>query len=288
MRRFVANSTDKNDFYSFFMPIVCHVWKRYIGYDPIAILQGPESSWLDTPKNEYVLQMVRQCAHTCFVEDVPGFRVSTVMQLSRMFASLLPCMEGEDYLLTSDVDMVPLSPSYFHGQDLEYRFNLFGADAYADISKGAHPPKYPMCYIGATAASWRSVLGTKSADVQGEVASALRGRLDCWDNDEMYFAGKLQSHPWYAGEFEQITGERFEKGACECIPRRWNPRASKRIDREVWFFNGETDMIDCHAYRPGYDSWELLLRILETYFSGSRDFFRCYVAQFLELKKAHG
>lgn len=288
MRRYVVNSADQNDFYSFFMPIVCHVWKEYMGYEPIAILYGDEASWNDNPKSRCVLAYIKQAALIRYVGEVPGYKVSTIMQLSRMFGHVIPGVGDSDYLLTSDVDMVPLDRSYFNQQDTSFEFNLFSADAYADLSKGHVPPKYPMCYIGARRSGWKAVLGTRTRDLHTEVSLALEGRPDLWENDEQYFAEKLFDHEFHRGPFERMTGQVYRKGKCECIARTWKPYAHRRLDRGSWSFQGEAGMIDCHAFRPGYASQEVFLRILTSYFPASQGLFTSYFREFLALKAACG
>jgi hypothetical protein len=180
--------------------------------------------------------------------------------------------------------MIPLSREYFSQQDLSYELNLFGANAYADISKGGVPPKFPMCYIGGRVKSWKAVMGTRSGDLHRELSAALSGRSDGWDNDEEYFAAQLLPHAFYQGAFTPLPSGHFAKGACECITRKWSPLAHLRIDRAAWQFRGEPDLIDCHAYRPGYDSTDVLLRLLNGYFPESQGYFRNYLHEFLELK----
>lgn len=289
LERYIVNSSDPNDFYSFFLPIVSLIWKRYIGYEPISLLYGTESEWRSNPKTSYVLDVTKDFSRLEFVKPVEGYKVSTVMQVSRLFAAALPSVKDDDYLLTSDVDLIPLNAkAYFNAQDLAKRIHLFGADAYADITKGLMPPKYPMCHLGARAVDWRDVLGMKERDIDREIAAGLEGRADSWDNDEMYFASRLMRHRFYEGTVEK-EGAHYRKGECHLLIRTWPfSRALRRIDRDAWHFSGERDMIDCHAVRPGYRGLDLLLPVLKAYFPSEEGFFRCYVQRFMELKKRNG
>ena len=69
------------------------------------------------------------------------------------------------------------------------------------------------------------------------------------------------------------------------INRDWTGgRASLRLDRDNWNFNGQNNFIDCHFLRPGCNHISELWRILlpETYcYPGNIKFFSEYVKAFM-------
>jgi hypothetical protein len=284
--RFAINSSDANDVYSFFMPIVSRAWKS-IGYQPVSLLHGDEAAWSSNPKDRYVLGKIRDESKTFFIDPVPDFKVATVTQVSRLAAASISEFNPEDYLLTSDADMIPLSREYFNQQDTSLPFHIFSADAYGDITQGHRPYKFPICYLGGEAKVWRRIMCIDS-DFNAEVAKIVKCSGNAWDHDENYFHARLiQSHlvdgdyiPWKGG---------YRRGECHCMIRTWpGGHADRRIDRDGIFFDGRKDLIDCHYLRPGYSNRNLLLNILETYFPSDIEFFKTYVDEFMSLKERHG
>lgn len=284
--KYVVNATDLNDVYSFFMPIISILWRR-MQYEPISLLYGNESDW-SSPKDAFLLKTIKNYSKVFFIAPVPGYKSSSVMQVSRLFPATLPQINDNDYILTSDADMLPLSQAYFNQQNLDFKFNLFTADAYADITKNLQPPKFPMCYLGATAKNWKEVIGIKSNDINLEIRNSFIGRLDTWSNDEEYFASKIMNHriynsgPIFKGDYTYFKGE------CQLMIRGgFNApgcKASKRLDRDTWYFKGEKDLIDCHSLRPGYKWIKALTDLLNVYFPQDMNIINSYINEFMRLK----
>jgi hypothetical protein len=283
--RYVVNSSDLNDVYSFFMPIMSILWKR-LQYEPISLLYGDESVW-SSPKDKFILDSIRKYSKVSFVAPAPGYKSSTVMQVSRLFPASLSYMTDSDYVLTGDADMFPLSATYFNQQDLSCKFNIFSADAYADIAKGLQPPKFPMCYLGATVGNWKDVMGIKTNDISLEVQQSLVGRADTWYNDEEYFTSKIMNHKIYEGHIIK-KGNSYYKGDCQLMVRGGfadpGSRAYKRLDREAWYFRGETDLIDSHSLRPGYKWIKAITDLLKVYYPADMPAINSYINEFMRFK----
>lgn len=277
-RKFAVLSSDVNETYSFFLPIAARAWKR-LGWTPLCILVGDLDTWEKKPRARFSLSHTDPEDVAIFVRPAEGYRVGTTAQVVRLLAAAIPKVKKSDYLLTSDVDMIPLDKDHFLKQDWSMDFNVIGADAYADLTKGYSPPKFPMCYLGARADAWKDVMGIKSEDVNLEVKTALSGRPDQWDNDEMYFASRLHRHRFFNGKYEKVSDGRYKRGTCDLLLRGWPyGRALRRIDREVWGFNGESGMIDCHCQRPGFKNPKILRSILSKYFPEETPWFDKYIA----------
>lgn len=280
-RKFAVTSSDVNETYSFFLPVVARAW-RALGWTPLFLLVGTVEEWERNHRAFFALENMVPGDITSFVRRAEGYRVSTTAQLVRLLAAALPNLKESDYLLTSDVDMIPLDKGHFLKQDWSMDFNVLGADAYGDITKGILPPKFPMCYLGARVSAWRDVMGISSGDLDAEVRSALVGRPDHWDNDEMYFASRLHRHRFYAGNVEKVEEGRYRKGTCDLLMRGWPyGRAARRVDREVWGFSGESTMIDCHSQRPGFREPRVLRSVLTKYFPEDVPWFTKYVAEYV-------
>ncbi len=287
MHKFIAVSSDPNETYSFFLPLVVRAWEQCIGYRPIALLYGDAEKWTRDAKTALILDAITGHAEIVFVKSVPGYRVSTIMQMVRLYPAALDWLRPHDYLLTTDVDMVPLNREYFGSQDFSKRFHLFGADAYADLAAGEEPTRFPLCYLGARTEDWKRVIGIESGDIDRELARGLGGRPDRWTLDEEFFAERLTSHPLYKGALEREGGH-YSKGETQLLLRGWTcGRALRRVDRVLWGWNGERDLIDCHAWRPGYDGLPVLSELIDAYLPSLTEPFRRYADSFLAEKKHH-
>lgn len=264
----VVNSTDLNPIYAYFMPIVSRIWSRYMEYCPIALLYGSEDIWMSTRINTFLYKEIKATAQVHFVKPVPGYKSSTVMQVSRALVGALPTLQQDDYAIISDVDMIPLSRSYFRQQDSTKKFHIFSADAYTDITKGWEPLKFPMCYLGANKQYWREIFNITTDDISFETAKSLEGRADVWDNDESYVCGKIKTSKYYKQDMHLMV-------------RTWpGSRAYKRLDRENWHFNSQKDLIDAHFFRPGYQHMNELLAVFRVYFNNDVEFLLRYTDQF--------
>lgn len=264
----VVNSTDLNPVYAYFMPIVSRIWGTYMGYAPISLLYGSEEMWRSTKINSFLLNEINSTSQIHYVKPVSGYRSSTVMQLARVLTCAVTTLHNNDYVLTSDVDMIPLSKSYFKQMDRNKKFHIFSADAYTDITKGWEPSKFPMCYLGGVVEFWKEIFDIKTNDISAEVVRSLEGRADTWDNDEVYSSNKIRESKYYKGEMQLMV-------------RSWpGSRAFKRLDREIWSFNGQPDLIDCHSLRPGYNHIDELTQLFNSYFKNDVQFLRNYTEKF--------
>lgn len=284
VQRFVVLSSNHNENYYFFLPILARTWRR-IGYEPLFLLYKNRELWQEKSRTAYVHDLLARNERILFVHPDTKFDIATIMQTCRLFGSAVSGMKDDDYLLTSDADMIPLSAQYFNQQSPEALVHIFGADAYGDILQGVIPPRFPLCYLGARSKVWKEILNIGSGNVDTELAKSFEGRVDQWDNDELFFAEKLKGHPFFAGELQRNGGDRlYSKGRCQLLARTWPlGMARGRIDRGRWGFDGSTEFIDCHALRPGYSDPETLGRILEVYFPQDAAALMDYVRTFVTL-----
>jgi hypothetical protein len=245
--KYIINATNPNLYYSYFIPIVSIMWKA-IGYVPRTLLFGSDEAWAENKKTRYVLDNIKRHSTISRLECIPGFRESTCVQVSRIFFSAEPQCNPGDYALTSDADMLPLSKEWFHQQDVNKRFHVFGADAYGRT-------RFPICYLGGSIAAWREVMGIQSIGIAKAMLGSMDKKRDDWNYDELLFTEKLLRSPMYPCQ-------------CHLIDRGWpEGRANRRLDRIAWDWRGQTDLIDCHSLRPGYENWMSLDPLLQSYCS---------------------
>ena len=243
MNKFVVNATNANLFYAYFVPIVSFQWKR-MGYFPVTLLLGTEAEWSVLPKTKFVYDHIRQQSTIIPIARISGFKDSTIIQTSRIFVSAFE-FAPDDYILTSDADMIPLSKQWFNQQDFNKNLHIFGADAYAR-------KRFPICYLGANAATWRGMMGIHANSIQAAMGAMDRGR-DNWNYDELLVTEKILGNPIY-------------HTSCQLIDRGWTSgRAHRRLDRDAWDWHNQTDLIDAHSPRPGYIHWATLEPVFKAY-----------------------
>src|SRR5690606_5744916 len=88
-------------------------------------------------------------------ERSTGIKDATVSQVVRLYAAAMNVSE-DDYIITSDADMFPLSRDHFNQQGMEGDdVHLFYANAYAHMKDSV---MYPLCYVGASVRTWRDIM----------------------------------------------------------------------------------------------------------------------------------
>jgi hypothetical protein len=255
--KYVINATNPHLHYSYFIPIISLMWKA-IGYTPITLLFG--SNWVANPKTNYVLENIKKQSTVVWpLLYVPGFKESTSVQISRLFATACADFMPGDYVLTSDAVMIPLSKTWFHSYDIGKKFHIFGADAY-------NRNRFPICYLGATVADWRQVMDIHAIGINNAMQKYLDRNRDNWNYDEILFTEKIRK--WLP--------------QCHFIDRGWvNGIAVRRLDRINWNWQNQPNLIDCHSIRPGYTHWAELGCLFKAYCSDSDyDYIRNYTEIF--------
>jgi len=281
--RHVVTSSNLNHDYAFYAPIVTAMWMR-LGYRPIIFLVGGAEEWKSHRFGSIALSEARKRGAVIhFVDRVDGYPESASAQVVRLMGAYTPLVREDDYLMTTDIDMLPLSREFWSSPlGNGHRVDVYFANAY----EGEQRPHWPICYIGMTAASWVLLLGSY-ANHNEALFSCLRGNLLlgdvakdpmlAWCFDE-YFISKKIADVAKSGDW-----------AVRFIDRRKAPGGwpASRIDRGAWeksysanVHGGVLDSgaVDCHAPRPGYEdlAWARVHGLLEAFERGLGDSFAEY------------
>lgn len=146
MNKFVILSTDNSPEYYQLLPLVCKSWNK-LGYTPIVMWLADKSI---IPAFNDAMD-ARLFLHDAKYGSIEGVRKSTLAQLGRLFAHEWEMFKPDDILLTSDSDMVVARDIFTHdvsqGQIVSYGYDLTGRS------------ELPICYVKATAAKWRELMG---------------------------------------------------------------------------------------------------------------------------------
>ena len=265
MRRYAILSSTADLEYAAFLPVTMAFWTA-IGYEPACIVVDDERWTSDA--HRHVLDGVEKlsglAAPMILAKPVHGFKPSTVAQVARLAAASFP-FRAEDYLLTGDADMLPLSEAWFHQQDPEASFHVLGSDAY-----GTDATHFPICYLGGTAVKWRGLMDLIPLSVGRSVERLLKDEADSWGLDEALAERKLRH--W------------SQRDRCQLIPRGWTQHggyACGRLDRGSWHLPSDlSTLIDCHSVRPLSVAWPVVEKLVDYFLPPHlREFVKSYVAK---------
>lgn len=220
MKKYVVLSVNENPKYLFYTPLVCWAWAR-IGWHPIVFCSGPVDARLGFICDFTIDHKIPMLPA---MVNVPEYPSDTIAQVSRLYGSCVYGVKGEDYLMTSDIDMLPLS-NYWHVSEL--RITSWGHNLSDE--------HYPIAYIGMTTSLWRSVMRTEGYDYNSEIK-----------NDLMF--KQFQPLKWTTDQ--DIITRRIDMTAAplNLIDRPVDKRTGYpigRVDRSAWHLNHD-QFIDAH------------------------------------------
>lgn len=154
--KYAVVATDNNPSYYFYAPIVSYFWSK-LGYRTFIFTVG------DIP--DFVKQTARDVGGYFWKLDKdyldrlnPEFKklpAGNMAAFSRLLAGMI--VEPEDYLLMSDIDMIPLDKEFF-----DYTFpdsntsnlEICGEDA---TTGGYGTSRFTMCYVGGKGSAWNQL-----------------------------------------------------------------------------------------------------------------------------------
>lgn len=232
MKKRVIISTNENPNYYFYLPMVVAAWKK-IGFSVTLIAVSNEF----TEALNFAIAKAKSLDKTFEVYQLQEseIRSGSIAQIARLYGFLLS-NDYEEYVMTSDIDMIPMS-DYFKDDDLE-KCNFHGKDLTGDA-------QYPICYIGMKVINWYAYMqieyGTKFETALNEELTRWTHQLKSedfftyWDIDQ-----KISTRQ--ANRLEKRSPELFvniDRGIVGGI-------AKDRLDRAVFSWEQKT-YIDLHA-----------------------------------------
>lgn len=223
---FAVVSTDENPLYEGFWEIVQKLWKEVVGVHPVLVRITDSDFCIKEYDTHMEIKLPR----------VHNIDTAFQAQISRLFVTQF---FQTDTVLTSDLDMIPLSRNYFVDNAdsvLDTQLLIYTADAYGYNNQD----RYPMCYNLAKGITYQEILKMhKSFKTFTETLYALNLG---WDTDELYY-GKCVL------ELENRDPQRIVK-----LDRGWREGyATGRIDRSWWAtssIQSRETWVDFHALRP--------------------------------------
>ncbi len=200
----VILSTDANPDYIQFWPVVAKAWKKLTGVRPTLALIADANVQID----ESLGDVIR-------FEPIPGVPTSMYAQAVRL---LLPALFPDDTCIVSDIDMLPMTRSYF--VDLIKNVPDTHFVIYRDR---AYPPKfvqYPMCYVAAKGRVFGEVFHITSRDEIPTIICAWKELGYGWNTDELVMYQYLSR---WSGFLNRTA--------------RFGHTGVQRLDRSRWHMN---------------------------------------------------
>lgn len=165
-------------------------------------------------------------------EPIEGIPTSLQAQVIRL---LLPAYFENDVCILSDIDMIPLSKSYFVDSIASAPEDSFVI--YRDAAYGKNDYRYPMCYMAGKGKTYKEIFKIDNvSDIPNIIVNWHALNLG-WDTDERLLYTYLKD--WES-----------DKNKCICLGHG----VSKRIDRSSWKHDAKLlvsgHYIDAHCPRP--------------------------------------
>lgn len=237
-QKYIVLSINENPEYSFYLPLVVWAWKKF-GWNAIVFYSGLGDRCSSLAIKNTDLSNVM--FHNVQVEE---YRSDTIAQVSRLYAAC-PYGHKDDYLMTSDVDMLPLSDYWQFDRE---KIGIWGHD----LTGFQH---MPICYIGMKRPRWIEVMG---------LTSHLYTKMIKRDLDSMPNAKSSNFEEWWSVDQQLITARINAVN----FPKQNVSRGSGangypigRVDRSAWSLNHE-QFIDCHMLRSIWKNPDHLARTM--------------------------
>jgi len=248
--KYAVISTNSHPDYLYYLPIVTKAWNK-LGYKTIVLLLNDNPTLTDL-----VLQHVSSSNNLVVtLNPIDGIPSSTIVQISRIFAGCLSYINDEDLLITSDIDMIPLSGDYFNMIDHKRVFNILDAGE-------AGFTRHKICYVAARKKHWKEIL-----DLQENINDHLKLFFqskqhltsdEYWNIDEVYLFDKLSNSRYY--EFSNF----IDRGSNHLNLRNYRlDRADVATTMQLY----PNKAYDCHSIRAPYNDFSTLKNILKYIFT---------------------
>jgi hypothetical protein len=142
-----------------YIPICAIAWRR-IGYEPLVLIVNNPKATVSQVANKTIEYLNRFGVRIVYV-PAPLDNMDQLGQLARLYSGALPddVIKDEDYILTTDSDMIPVSSTFFNQYNTKAIniLNAFGVNRFVE-HKGEKYDMVPMMFIGMRKWQWREVM----------------------------------------------------------------------------------------------------------------------------------
>lgn len=267
MKKYIILSVNDDPKYLFHLPLTTWAWK-YFGWEPILFsLLPPSGATIFTDIcGRYNLEYIHaQKENEYFLAQIHGYQPETITQCSRLYGS---CVVEDGYLMTGDIDMIPLSD--YWKPDLD-KLTVYGRDL-TDYH-------YPICYIGMDSYKWREVMSIDGDDYQYYMQRELMSlpqakstdKVKRWVTDQDLITERIDA--------SSFVPERVDRGTYK------NGYPIGRVDRSAWTLDHK-QFIDAHLPHDvltNEHSFKKVLELLHTVWP--TEDWKWYINYYREFKK---
>lgn len=223
MKRYIILSVNDNPDYLFHVPLVVWAW-RYFGWDIVLFYHGKF-----TPIQELLYSQLDYILPSRLrgLEDMNGYQSETITQVSRLYGACV----ADGYLMTGDIDMLPLSDYWKPEPD---KLTVWGRDL-TDYH-------YPICYIGAPSVIWKDVMSIYNNDYNTAIHDALDSLPQAKSSDKV--------KRWVTDQdliTERINNSSYEPTRIDRGTDRRTGYPMGRVDRSHWTLDHK-QFIDAHLF----------------------------------------
>lgn len=209
MKKYIVLGVNDNPKYLYYLPLVVWAWKKF-GWDVITFYCG-KVDFASKLIHDFKKYDIRECL------KYEKYESSTISQVARLYGACVT----DGLIMTSDVDMLPLSDYWKPGDDV----TTYGRDL-TDYH-------YPICYISMPSMSWIEVMNISSNLYGVHLRRDLRTQKDMWGLDQDIITENLLA---------------YGKDKITHINRGTDKRTGYpvgRVDRSNWHLN-HSQLIDAH------------------------------------------
>lgn len=218
---YVVISSDDNPMYKDFYEIVSKRWNQF----------GIKVYYINITNVDEIIENEYGIIHK--IKSLDGFSSGFQSQIVRLYAANL--IDGN--ILTSDIDMLPLSKDYFLSRSSiaeESKILIYSGQPYGDV------PYYQLCYILANTRIYRDCLQISNLSFYDFCKLLKEKYNEAWNSDEHFMYDQFQNH------LDKLTILRDRDLS-------WGGE-TKRIDRSNWRYSLEllhnNYYVDSHLLRP--------------------------------------
>jgi len=212
---YVIISSDDNPMYRDFYPIVAKRWNDL----------GFKTYFINITDCDDIIEDEFGIHHK--IKSLDFISTGFQAQVVRLFASKF--ING--YMLTSDIDMLPINGDYYKqyfNELTEDNVIVYSGQPYTDV------PYYPMCYVLSHSNNFKDFLDIDNMTFSEYCTMLLSRYGEAWNTDEHFMYDQFENH-----KSKLIIKERD---------------FSRRVDRGKWIYNTELlrsgHYIDSHMIRP--------------------------------------
>jgi len=266
MKKYIVLSVNDNLEYLYYLPLTCWAWRKF-GWEVIGFVSEPHDKAWGLITDTCAANGIEGTIHGVYAME--GYKSETIAQVARLYAA---CVK-EGYLMTGDIDMIPLS-DYWKFDENE--ITTWGHD----LTAYQH---YPICYIGMPSTRWVEVMGLRNKDFHTLINEDLDSMVNAKSEDSV--------KRWVVDQdliTQRLNDTQFNKIAVKRGSYK-NGYPIGRVDRSAWTLKHDV-FIDAHLPRSAYNdahNFKLIMNLLHKIWpEESFKWFALYTENFRKL--AHG